>query len=124
MSQVVPMIGLGSTVVAAVNMLRYAVNRNVNGVATLGAAWLGGWGMTALAAHSSVTDGVTLMGSQPIAATNWADQLLYGIAVASFGSFGVEVKKALDRSDNASKPRLIPPRRPRAEVPPMPAPPQ
>lgn len=106
MEAAVPLIGLSSLVVTVVNFLRYLINRDVNGAGTIGVAWAGGAGVAFLAAHANVAQSVEFAGVN-LAQANWASQLLYGLVIASTGSFAVNVKQAIDRSDSATVPKFV-----------------
>src|SRR5262245_45683924 len=80
-----------------------------NAVATQAAAWIGGIILVILASHAQVTQDIVLPGSDiTLGAADWGSQILLGLLVSSTASSAVDVKKALDRSDTAVVPPILP----------------
>lgn len=90
----VPVLVLLATVKKVVDFVRYAKAGEVNGIVTQVVAWLAGFGLVALAAHSAWADSVVI-GDVPLAGMSLASQLLTGIAIGSTASLAHD---ALDRT--------------------------
>lgn len=75
------------------------------------AAWVGGIAMVALGSHAQMVEGVTFPGTSVVLGKldGWS-QVLLGLAVSSVAGAFVEAKKALDQTDTAVKPALVPPK--------------
>jgi hypothetical protein len=72
-------------------------------------AWLVGIGAVILASHAGVSEGLVLPGTDAaLGVLDWPSQVLVGVLVASTASAGVDLKQAIDRSDSAAKPALVP----------------
>lgn len=67
--------------------------------------WLGAFVIVVLVAHSSLANTVVIQGLH-LDNSSWADQLLAGLLVGSFGSVLYDYKAAFDNSDSASTPEL------------------
>lgn len=79
-------------------------------VITQACAWVAGIIVIALAAHAQVAAGIVMPGfSQPLGDLDFGSVVLIGLVTASFGSTLVDVKQAIDNTDSASKPSLLPP---------------
>lgn len=95
-----------------VDFLRELTNLKTqkSAVVTQATAWLGGIIIVVLASHAKVSADLVLPGmSTALGHLDGSSQVLYGLMVASLGSSAVDVKQALDRSDSAVKPPLLPP---------------
>lgn len=104
----VPTAAMATLVVAIINFLRYARAKDVNGMTTQASSWIAGVAVTFLGSQTDFADGISI-GEATLGSLNAWSLVLVGMTVASVGSFAVEIKKAIDNSDSASKPPLAPP---------------
>lgn len=81
----VPILVLLATVKKCVDFVRYANARDYNGIITQLIAWLAGFGVVALAAHTAWADSI-VFGDLRLASMSLAAQLLAGIALGSSAS--------------------------------------
>lgn len=81
----VPMLVLLATVKKVVDFVRYANARDINGIVTQTLAWIAGFLLVALTAHTAWADGI-MFGGHPLAGLGLASQALAGIAVGSAAS--------------------------------------
>lgn len=73
-------------------------------------AWGGGVLLVLVGAHAAVTSAIVLPGTGlPLGKLDAGSILLVGLLASSLASSLVDVKQALDGSDSAAKPPLIPP---------------
>lgn len=100
---------LASTVWKVVDWLRQLRARDASAVVTQALAWVAGIILTWVATTADAFTKVVLPGtSQPLGDYNGASIALIGILLSSFASSLVDVKQAIDGSDSATKPPLIP----------------
>ncbi len=100
-----------ATVKKLVDFVRYARAWNdggANGVITQLVAWAAGFLLVALVAHTPWAASIAF-GDVPLAGLAIAGQILVGIAVGSTVSAGVDVVKAVDNTQSAEVPPLVPP---------------
>jgi hypothetical protein len=81
----VPVLVLLATVKKVVDFVRYSKAGDYNAIATQLVAWLAGFGLVALAAHTSWAKGI-VFGEVTLAAMGLASQALAGIALGSAAS--------------------------------------
>lgn len=98
---------LSALVFTFINFVKCLRAADWNAVVTQAAAWGGGIGVTVLAAHSDFGDSLPVA-NVPLSQLNTPSHILAGLALASLASTFNEVKKAIDGSDTAVKPPLIP----------------
>ncbi len=101
-----------ATVKKIVDFVRYAKARDVNGAVTQLVAWLAGFGVVALLAHTPWAAGL-VFGEVPLTALGIPGQILVGIALGSAGSIATDAIKAADNTQSAAVPPLIGPVSPR-----------
>ena len=106
MQEFVPAASMSALVIVVINFLRYARARDLDGVATIAAAWVAGVIAVSLAAQSDFAGSIEFGGSALSAMNLWS-QVFAGMSLASVGSFAVDIRKALDNNDSAVKPSLV-----------------
>ena len=103
----IPMAVLIALVIKITDLLKYARNKDVNGVTTILFVWIAGFVGVWLFANSAWSDGL-VFGEKNLGSLNIASQILIGFAVGSSAGTVFDFKKALDGSDSAAVPSLIP----------------
>jgi len=103
-----PLVAMGALVFTIINFLKNLTNRQWSAVLTQLAAWAAGVVVVMLFAQTDWADTITF-GGVALSSLNGASQFVIGLMAASI--FGVvrEVVKAIDSTDSAAKPPLIPP---------------
>lgn len=96
-----------ATVKKLVDFIRYVRAGDTNAILTQVVAWLGGFLLVAVAAHTPWAVQL-VFGGVPLSRLGWASQLLVGVAVGSAASTGVDVIKAVDGTQSAAVPPLLP----------------
>ena len=102
----VPILVVLATVKKVVDFVRFLRARDVNAVATQIVAWLAGFVVIALAAHTPWAAGL-IFGDVALSKLGIAAQILVGIAIGSSGSLATDVIKATDNSQSAAVPPLL-----------------
>lgn len=108
--EVLSVISLTALVYTLTQWLKSVTNGQWNAVLTQVVAWAAGVIGVVLYAHSAWGPGVHV-GSVSLASLNGVSQVLVGLGVASTASAAHDAKKAVDNSDSAATPPLIPPAR-------------
>lgn len=89
-------------------VLHFTTNKSA--VLTQAVAWVAGIVLIALAAHASVTQGITFPGlNVTLGDLDGASIVLVGLLASSLASSLVDAKQALDNSDTSGKPPLVGP---------------
>lgn len=94
-------------VTAAVNFVKYLRARDTNGYVTQLAVWLAGIGTTLLIRISDFANTFDV-GGVNLDTANAGTVILAGLGLGSAAMLVNDAKQALDRSDSAAKPPLIP----------------
>jgi hypothetical protein len=106
---VVGVVGLVALVTKITDFLRLLANlsQQRSAVLTQAVAWVGG--VAGVFLYSASDFGPTVkIGTLLLDDVNSFSKVVLGLAVASAGSLAVDFKQALDRSDSAAKPPLVP----------------
>lgn len=72
-------------------------------------AWISGIALVWIVSAASIGKSFSLPGFPPLGQLNFWDTVIVGLLASSLASSAVDVKQALDGSDSAGKPPLIPP---------------
>lgn len=97
-------VGLAALVFSGVNFLKYLSARQVKPAITQAVAWGGGI-LTVMMANSAT--GLPFIDFTPGKLNTWG-QVVLGASLGGTASVVREITKALDSSDSAAKPPLIP----------------
>ncbi len=89
-----------------VDFLRYATNRDVNGVVTQLVAWTAGVGAVLIGAQTQWANDITV-GSATLAHLSFWSQLFVGLTLASAASFAADTLSAVNTSVTGTVPTLI-----------------
>ncbi len=108
--EVIGIATLAALVIKIVTVVK-AFGKDWNKVLTQAVTWAVGIFVVWLGGEADVTAGLMLWDDVSLAALDGASIVLVGIQIASLGSFGYDVKKAVDRSDTAAEPPLLGPLR-------------
>lgn len=93
---------------AVVDLVKYVRAGNVNGWVTQLAVWAAGIIVVVLLSHSDFGDTVTV-GNVTLDLASGATLILAGLGLGSAAMLANEFKSAIDSSDTAAKPELVPP---------------
>lgn len=98
---------LASKILELVKRLRA---KDVNGVVTILGIWASGIIVTIIAAKAAVTETLVIPGTNYAfgALDGWSQGLL-GLTLGSFIAITYDFRKALDNTDSAAQPKLLPP---------------
>lgn len=108
-TQFATLAGALSFVKAIVDLVKYVRARNTNGYVTQLAVWLAGVFVIVVMSHSDFGKAIDV-GGVTLDAASWGTLLLVGLGLGSSAMLANDVKQALDRSDSAVKPDLVPPK--------------
>lgn len=103
----IPIAAITALTIKSVDLLRYLRAGDVNGVVTQLAAWIGGAAIAILAAQTDWADGITV-GDQNLATLNIWSLIFWGMAAGSTASLVKDTTKALDNTNSAAIPTLLP----------------
>ena len=92
---------------AVVDLVKYIRARDTNGYLTQITVWLAGIATTVLLSLSDFGESIDV-GGVPLDVASGATLVLAGLGLGSAAMLANEVKTALDRSDTAVKPPLVP----------------
>lgn len=92
---------------AIVDFIKYIRARDTNGWLTQLVVWLAGIAVVLLL-RSSDFAGTFMVGTIPLSEANTGTLILAGFGLGATAMFANEIKKAIDGSDDASKPALVP----------------
>lgn len=106
--EVVSIVMLASLVIKAMTVVK-AFGKDWNVVLTQVGVWVVGIFVLWLASQAGVFSGFTpFAAGGPIGSYDFASIVLAGLVLGSSGAFAYDVKKAVDNTDSASEPKLIP----------------
>jgi hypothetical protein len=103
----VPLLALGTLVFTVVNFLKFVKAKDWNAAVTQGIAWIAGVVVVALFAQTQFAEQLRV-GTLRFSQMTFATQLFFGLIATSLLSTLNEFKKAIDNTDTAGTPSLIP----------------
>lgn len=106
----VPVLAMAALTLKVVDFLRYCRAADVNGVFTQLAAWIAGVIVVLLVAHTDWADGIAV-GDMTLGTINVWSLIFYGLSAGSAASFVKDSLKAVDNTNSAALPTLMPGRR-------------
>jgi hypothetical protein len=109
----VPLVALGTVVFSFVNLLKFASGRQWNAVITQLIAWAAGIAGIFLAGETQFASGINV-GDMTLDTLDGSSKLFLGLVATSLLSTVNELKKAIDSSDSAATPPLLPSADPKA----------
>lgn len=111
MEQIAILAALALAVNKTTSVVKWALNKDVNAVVTQIAVWVFGFVAVLLAAHADVTREIIVPGTvAPLGDLDTWSLVLLGWILGSSGSFIFDLKKAIDGTDSAAEPSLLPTR--------------
>lgn len=102
-----PLVALGAIIFALINFLKYVTNKSWSQVVTQAVAWGAGVIGVALFAHSQIGGGIAI-GGTTLHRLDWASQFIVGLSATSFFSPVIKTLEAIDNTNTAVTPALIP----------------
>lgn len=103
----VPVAAMGALVFTLINFLRFLTNKEFGSAVTQICSWAAGILVVVLVASTDYADGIDF-GGKALSALNGSSQVFIGLMAASiFGVVKVAIS-ALDSSDSAKVPPLVP----------------
>lgn len=107
---IAPLLLLTTVLWKVIDFLRLVANFKTNrsAVVTMATAFVGGVFAVVLASHASLFDHFDVNGLT-LTQLDVGSQIFLGLGIASLAGVGVDIKAAIDGSDSAAKPPLLPP---------------
>jgi hypothetical protein len=99
--------GLTALVWKVVDFIKFVANKDWNAAVTQGLTWLSSVIISFLAREAAALGDFEVFG-QPLAELDWAAVLLFALGLGSSASGVYEFKKAIDNTDGARTPSLLP----------------
>jgi hypothetical protein len=106
----IPVIAMGALTIKVIDFLRYLRAGDMNGVLTQLCAWVAGVIVVLLVAQTTWADGIGV-GDQSLATLGFWSLVFYGLSAGSGASLAKDTLKAVDNSNSAAIPTLVPDRR-------------
>ena len=103
----VPAIAMVALIWKVVDLLKYIVNKDKNGITTILFVWLAAVGVLFLFAETAWAAEIDF-GGRTLGDMNWASLVAVALCFGSSASAAFDFKKAIDRSDSAATPSLVP----------------
>lgn len=103
----VPAIAMVALIWKVVDLLKYLVNKDINGITTIAFTWLSAVAVLFLFAETAWAADIEF-GGRTLGDMNWASLVAVALCFGSSASAAFDFKKAIDRSDSASTPSLVP----------------
>lgn len=107
MLEFVPLAAALALALKLLDFVKYITAGDINAIATQGASWVSGVLVVFLLAATDFSAGI-LIGDVPLETLNAASLILLGLSLGSSGSVLYDFKKAIDRTDSAVTPSLLP----------------
>lgn len=102
----IPLVQMAVLVFTVINFLKFVRAGDSNGALTQLSVWVAGVLVTILAAQTDFAGGIVI-GDMILEQMNIWSLIFIGLTVGSLGTFGSEIKKAIDNTDSAVKPNLF-----------------
>lgn len=103
----VPLVALGTIVFSFVNFLKFVSGKQWNAALTQVIAWCAGIAGIFLMAETQFASGISV-GDTRLDVLDGASKLVLGLVATSLLSTVNEIKKAIDNTDSAATPPLLP----------------
>jgi hypothetical protein len=108
-----PVVAMAALILKLIDFLRYCRAADVNGITTQLAAWIAGVLVVLLVAQTDWADGISI-GDMSLGTLGFWSLVFYGLSAGSTASFVKDTLKAVDNSNTAAIPVLVPAARARA----------
>lgn len=106
----IPTVAMGVLTLKLIDFVRYARGADLNGIITQLAAWFVGVLVVLLVAQTDWAAGIAV-GNMNLHTLNFWSLVFYGLSAGSGASLVKDALKAVDNSNSAAIPTLMPPRR-------------
>jgi hypothetical protein len=103
----VPAIAMAALILKLIDFLRYLRAADVNGICTQLAVWVAGVVVVLLVAQTDWADGIAV-GDQNLHTLSFWSLVFFGLSVGSGASFAKDISKAVDNTNSAAIPTLVP----------------
>lgn len=103
----VPLLAMTALIISAINLVKFLRAQDWNGVVTTLAVWLMGVAVVGLAAQTDFAGGIT-MGDYTLDRLNGWSLVFVGLNFGGTATTVTGFRKAIDSTDSASTPKLIP----------------
>jgi hypothetical protein len=104
----VPAVATLALIIKLVDFLRYATNKDINGVVTQAVSWIAGVVVIMLVARTHWAAALDVGGVSLAHLGVWS-QVFAGLTIASGASLAKDTLKAVDNHNTAAIPTLLPP---------------
>lgn len=102
-----PAVAMVTLILKLIDTLRYAGARDVNGVITQLSTWAAGILVVLLVAQTDWADGIAI-GDRSLGTLGFWSLVFYGMSAASAASLAKDTLKAVDNTNSAAIPTLVP----------------
>lgn len=103
----VPAIAMAALVLKVIDFLRYVRAADVNGICTQLAVWIAGVLVTLLVAQTDWADGIQI-GDMNMHTLSFWSLVFFGLSIGSGASLVKDFSKAVDNTNSAAIPTLVP----------------
>lgn len=103
----VPVLAMLALVKKVIDFLKYCTNRDINGVVTTAAAWIGGVVVIILFAQSTFAEGINI-GDVTLASLNIASLIIVGMSIGSGAGLANDWISAKRPTDDPARLNLVP----------------
>jgi hypothetical protein len=101
---------LGAFILKLVDLLKYLLKQDWSGVVTLGLTWVVGFCAVQAFIETQWGDEVKI-GDETLDQLNTVSKIVFGLVAPAVAALLYDAKKAVDNSDTAATPRLLPSKR-------------
>lgn len=105
--QFIPVLAMAALTLKVIDFVRYLRAADVNGITTQLAAWVAGVVVVLLVAQTDWADGITV-GDMNLHTLGFWSLVFYGLSAGSAASFAKDSLKAVDNTNSAALPVLVP----------------
>lgn len=102
-----PVVAMAALTLKIIDFLRYVRAADINGIVTQAAAWFAGVVVVLLVARTDWADGVSV-GDMSLGTLGFWSLVFYGLAAGSSASAVKDTLKAVDNTNSAALPTLVP----------------
>lgn len=102
-----PVVAMAALTLKVIDFLRYLRAADINGITTQLASWIAGVIVVLLVAQTDWADGISI-GDMNLHTLGFWSLVFYGLSAGSTASFVKDSLKAVDNSNSAAIPTLVP----------------
>ena len=100
---------LGAFILKVIDLLKYVIKWDLNGIVTLGLTWIVGFVAVQVFIETQWGDEVKI-GDETLDQLNTVSKIVFGLVAPAVAALLYDAKKAVDNDDSAKSPRLMPDR--------------